>query len=103
MRLAAVAALFAGLGEAELNHWIARGWIAPDIEDDGPSFHDIDLARIRLILDLRQQMRIEDETIPLILSLLDQIYELRGQLRSVIRAVEAQPDPVREAIRAVLR
>jgi chaperone modulatory protein CbpM len=103
MRLSAVVAMFADLGEAELTGWIARGWITPAEETEGPAFQEIDIARIRLILDLRRQMRIEDETIPLILSLLDQIYDLRSCLRSVVRAVQAQPEPVRDAIRAVLR
>ena len=43
-------------------------------------------------------MRIEDETIPMVLSLLDQVYDTRARLRSVLRAVEAQPEPVRRAI-----
>ena len=102
IRLTAAAALFSGLDEPELEAWIARGWIRPDLADETPVFHDIDLARVRLILDLREQMRIEDETIPLVLSLLDQIYELRAQLRTVVRAVHAQPAPVRAAIEALL-
>lgn len=98
MHLTAVTALFAGLDEPELTGWIERGWIHPEVTGDSPVFHDIDIARVNLILDLRRQMDIEDETIPMILSLLDQVYTLRGQLRSVIRAVEAQPAPVRDAI-----
>ena len=71
---------------------------APSHAATGPVFHDIDIARVRLIHDLRTAMRIEDETIPLILSLLDQVYDLRAGLRAVLRAVEAQPEPVRDAI-----
>ena len=102
MRLTAVAALFPDLGEPVLTAWIAQGWVHPGLEGDSLVFHDIDVARVRLIRDLRLAMRIEDETIPLVLSLLDQVYELRGQLRSVLRAVEAQPDPVLAAIVAAL-
>ena len=68
----------------------------------GPIFHDIDIARVRLIHDMRVGMRIEDETIPMILSLLDQVYDLRAGLRAVLRAVDAQPAPVREAILAAI-
>lgn len=97
MHISAVVAEFADLPETELIAWIDRGWISP-----GPAFADIDLARIRMIHDMRTLMRIEDETIPLVLSLLDQIYDLRGRLRSVLRAIEAQPAPVREQIVAAM-
>ncbi len=107
MRLTAVIAQFTsqgliGLGEPELTAWVERGWIRPDQSGVDPVFHDIDIARIRLIHDLRTMMQIEDETIPLVLSLLDQVYDLRAGLRAVLRAVEAQPEPVRQAILAAI-
>ena len=102
MRLTAVVALFSDLAEPELIAWVARGWVRP--EDDGglPVFHDIDVARVRLIHDLRSAMRIEDATIPVILSLLDQVYDLRAGLRAVLRAVDRQPAAVRDAILAAI-
>ena len=107
MHLTAVIALFidqglSDLGEPELTAWIERGWVRPERSGADPVFQDIDIARIRLIHDLRTVMRIEDETIPLILSLLDQVYDLRSGLRAMLRAVDAQPEPVREAILAAL-
>jgi hypothetical protein len=39
---------------------------------------------------------------PLVLSLLDQVYELRSRLKSVLRAVEAQPRDVQLAILATI-
>ncbi len=105
MRLTAVVAQFTdqGLGEPELVAWIERGWVRPERVDADPVFHDIDIARIRLIQDLRTSMRIDDETIPLVLSLLDQVYDLRAGLRAVLRAVDAQPEPVRKAILVEIR
>jgi chaperone modulatory protein CbpM len=102
MQLTAVVALFADLAEPELTGWIARGWVRPEEAGSGPVFHDIDIARVRLIHDLRVAMRIDDETIPVVLSLLDQVYDLRAGLRAVLRAVEAQPAPVRDAILAAI-
>jgi chaperone modulatory protein CbpM len=100
LHMTAVVAQFTdlGLGETELTAWIERGWVRPDRAGADLEFHDIDLARIRLIHDLRSAMRIEDDTIPLVLSLLDQVYDLRAGLRAVLRAVKAQPEPVRNAI-----
>ena len=70
-----------------------RGW----------EFHEIDVARVRLIHDLRRDMEVGEETMPLVLSLLDQVYELRGTLRDLLRALEAQPEVVRTSVLATLR
>ena len=66
-------------------------------------FQEIDVARVRLILDFRHTMAVPEEAMPLVLSLLDQVYTLRSQMRAVARAVETQPEPVRSAIMAALR
>ena len=103
MQVAAVAALFSGLDETELVTWIERGWVQPEPDGSTWSFQEIDVARVHLIHDLRRQMGIGDEAIPVLLSLLDQVYELRSRLRAVVRAVDAQPDEVRKAILAAVR
>lgn len=102
MHIRSVAALFVDLDEAELVVWVERGWVRPEQEDAGWLFHEIDIARVRLIHDLRRRMDVTEEAIPLVLSLMDQVYDLRAQLGAVLRAVERQPEPVRRAILAVL-
>ncbi len=102
MRLTTVAALFADLDEAEISTWVARGWITPETDDGDPAFLEIDIARVRLIHDLRSIMHIEDDAVPVVLALLDQVYDLRGSLHAVLHAIRAQPAPVRDAIRAAL-
>jgi chaperone modulatory protein CbpM len=108
MRITAVVALFADLPEAELTNWVARGWVRPDQagSDQGAlawEFHEIDVARVRLIHDLHRAMEIGEETMPLVLSLVDQVYTLRGTLRDLVSALEDQPDDVRKAMLAALR
>lgn len=102
MQLTSVIALFADLPEMELTGWIERGWVQPEFGEAGWVFQEIDVARVRLIHDLRHAMDVGEDAIPIILSLLDQVYELRAQLKAVLRAVEAQPAEVREAIRAAM-
>lgn len=103
MRITAVVARFAGLREADLLTWVERGWVRPEPADTEWVFHEIDVARVRLIHDLRFGMDVGDDAIPLVLSLLDQVYELRGMVQTMLSAVEAQPAPVRDAILAVVR
>ncbi len=108
MRITAVVALFADLPEADLPEadllaWIERGWVRPEPSEHDWVFHEIDVARVRLIHDLRHGMDVREDAIPLVLSLLDQVYELRGTLRSMLRALEAQPSSVRDVILDVIR
>ena len=81
MRLDAVVLLFTDLDRDELSGWIARRWVRPEPAGDDFAFEEIDIARVRLIHDLHRAMAIAEDTIPLVLSLLDQIYELRAALK----------------------
>ncbi len=103
MRLTTVVALFPDLRETEVLAWVDRGWVRPAPSGEEWEFQDIDVARVRLIRDLTHELAVQEETMPLVLSLLDQVYALRGQMRAVARAVEAQDEAVRAAILAAMR
>lgn len=60
--------------------FISEEWIKP-IDQEGPMFDHEDLARIELICELRNDLDVNDEAIPIILNLLDQIHLLRSALR----------------------
>jgi chaperone modulatory protein CbpM len=47
-------------------------------------------------------MDIGEDAIPLVLSLLDQVYELRSRLKSLLHAVDRQPRDVQLAILAAI-
>ena len=98
MDIIAVVALFPGLSQVELVTWIERGWVLPDAAESGFVFHEIDIARVRLILDLRRGMDVDEDVIALVLSLLDQVYELRSRMKSVLHALELQPRDVQTAV-----
>ena len=63
----------------------------------------MDVARIRLVCELRGDLDVPEEAVPLVLSLLDQVHGLRREMRSLAKAVDAQPENVRAAIRAAYR
>ena len=64
MDITAVVALFSGLSEVELITWVERGWVIPDDAGSGLEFHEIDVARVRLIHDLRHGMDIGEDAVP---------------------------------------
>ncbi|HKW52459.1 MAG TPA: chaperone modulator CbpM [Stellaceae bacterium] len=94
--------MIAGLQEAELRHWIAEHWVRPEAASEGYVFREVDVARVRLIVELRQELAIDDEALPVVLQLLDQVYALRRRLRAVSAAIDAQPEAVRAAVQARL-
>jgi chaperone modulatory protein CbpM len=100
--LDAVIRLMAGLEEAELRRWIEERWVRPEPASAGYLFHEVDVARVRLILELRQDLAIDEEAMPVVLHLLDQVYALRRRLKAMRRALEAQPEEVRSAVQAFL-
>jgi chaperone modulatory protein CbpM len=102
MDIIAVTALFPDLTQIELITWVERGWVLPEAAESGFVFQEIDVARVRLIHDLRQDMDVGEDAIPLVLSLLDQVYELRTTLKSVLHALETQPQDVRASVLAAL-
>jgi chaperone modulatory protein CbpM len=100
----AVVALFSDLDAAELSGWIEQRWVQPErAASEAWVFYEIDVARVRLIYDLRRQLDTPEETMPLLLSLLDQVYELRRKLKAMTRALESQPPDVQAAFLEALR
>ncbi len=82
----------------ELRLWVNMGWIQPAAGETGHVFDDLDVARIRLVCDLRKDMSLHADAVPVILSLLDQVQGLRRELRGIGAAIDAQPNDIRRAI-----
>lgn len=88
---------------AELRAWIEWGWLRPAVREGEIDWSEADLARAALIVDLRENLGINEEAMPVVLDLMDQVYGLRHELKRVLDAVEEQPPAVRERIRTEIR
>jgi chaperone modulatory protein CbpM len=82
-----------------LHKWIRLGWVRPERREGTAVYHEVDVARVRLLYQLEHEAEFDDKTLPLVLSLLDQIHGLRAELRALAQAVKEQPPHVRERIR----
>lgn len=99
--LETVALLFEDLATGELAGWVAQRWIQPEPDAFGGwSFRDIDIARTGLVYDLRREMETPEATMPIVLSLIDQIYELRRVVDGFGQVLAEQPSAVRDAFQA---
>ncbi len=94
--------LFRTVTARQLRQWVRRGWIVPSRVESRLLFDDVDIARMRLVCELRDDMNVNDDAVPIILALLDQLYALRRELRTVADALRDQPDEVRQQVRQAL-
>jgi len=91
-----------GVAEAEITRWVELTWLHPDGSPGGWIFHEVDVARVRLIAELRE-LQMDEDAMPVVLSLLDQLYATRRRMKLLQQAVdEAAPDAVRARLRALL-
>lgn len=81
-----------------LHRWIELGLVAPQRDAGGLLFDDVDEARVALVCDLHYGMGLDHESLPVILSLVDQLHQTRHSLRAIATAVSEQPGEVRVAI-----
>jgi chaperone modulatory protein CbpM len=87
-----------GCRTPDLEAWIAEQWIRPIRDDDGWVFAEADLARAQLIRDLTGELAIDTETVPVVLSLIDQNHALRRQLHDILAAIGNLPPDTRDEI-----
>ena len=95
-------ALIGRLSEGELETWIAADWVRPARREGDWRFSEADVARVRLICEMRRDMAVDEEAVPLVLSLLDQLYGARSELHLLARAIARQPEPVQQDIHDTL-
>lgn len=86
------------LGREELALWIERRWVRPKAQEGEHYFDAADVARARLIQELAHELSIDENAMPVILSLLDQLYAMRGLIKEMAEAVEDLPEPARSTL-----
>jgi chaperone modulatory protein CbpM len=85
----------AQLDQETLEVWIKEEWLVPSETAGEPAFSEADLARAKLIRDLKHDMGVNDEGVGIILNLLDQMHSLRKAMADMVpsmRERSASPD-----------
>ena len=91
-------AQFTYLERQVLLTWIEEGVIAPQRDEEGYLFDQVDESRVALACDLHYRMGLDHASLPVILSLIDQLHEARHHLRALTRAVAGQPGAIQQEI-----
>jgi len=87
----------------DLRLWVREGWVRPAEGNNGPIFDDLDVARLRLLCDLRKDMALPTDVMPTVLTLIDHLHRTRRDLRRLTEALDEQPTGVRKAVIAAVR
>src|SRR5688572_4946040 len=90
------------LQRRDLEAWIREELVAPRQEAGALLFTDMECARVRLICTLHYELEIDPETLPVVLSLVDQLYDTRQRLLSLTAAVAAQSEDTQAAVIAAM-
>jgi chaperone modulatory protein CbpM len=80
-----------GLSVQTLEVWVEQQWLIPEETSAGQDFSDKELARARLVQDLKGDLGVNDEGIDVILHLLDQLHGLRRALMHLHEDVRRAP------------
>ena len=91
------------LSVQRLHRWIRLGWVRPERQEGVAVFHEVDVARVRLLVELEHELEFDEDTLPMVLSLVDQIHGLRHELKALALAVEEQAPGVRERVKNAYR
>jgi chaperone modulatory protein CbpM len=89
---------FASLERQVLLTWIEEGVVAPERDEQGYLFDQVDESRVALACDLHYRMGLDHASLPVILSLIDQLHDTRHHLRSLTQAISEQPEAIRQEI-----
>lgn len=96
-------AAIADLRRSDLEAWIDQNLVTPRQEAGTLCFTEMECARIHLICTLHYDLEIDVDALPVILSLIDQLYDTRQRLLSLSAAIAAQDESVQAAILAAMK
>ena len=81
-----------------LRVWVGQGWIRPAVAAT-QGFSEADMARAALICNLEDELGFDEDDVPVLLNLIDQIHGLRAELKALLDALDDLPPEVRATVR----
>ncbi|WP_299845326.1 hypothetical protein [uncultured Paracoccus sp.] len=81
-----------------------RARIVQPVQAEGQQlYREADLARLQLLCDLSDTYELHEDALTMVMSLVDQLSTMRGDMRALMQAVATEPDEVRTRIHTVVR
>ena len=93
-----VVARVQSLTVTRLRVWVNQGLIKP-ADETAQSYSEADIARADLICTLEDELGFDEEDVPVLLNLIDQIHGLRSELRGLLEVLDELPSDMRSTVR----
>jgi chaperone modulatory protein CbpM len=97
-RSLAIAAAEMGVATEQVAVWVERRWLRPVRDGDELAFDETDVARLRMIVEFRRDLAIDDEAMPVVLDLIDRLHAARAQLRRTLLAIAELPESAQSVL-----
>ena len=101
-RLEEIISIVPELSREDIDRRIGEALIDAQQEAENTVLTDTQFARVRLICTLRYDMDVDEEILPIVLNLLDQLHEARQRLHKLSQAILAQDEDVKSSILEVV-
>lgn len=88
------------LTRSRLTRFVQAEIVVPVQSSSGPMFAEIDLARLNLLCELTDDFDLDEDSLAVIISLIDQLHTTRSDLRSLLSVLEDEAQDVRERVAA---
>jgi len=98
-----ILALIPELSEEALAALTEAGIIQPVLASGEPRFRELDAARVQLAIELEDIFRLDPDALALVLSLIDQLNGLRGEMQAMLGALAEEPPETRARLRRVIQ
>jgi len=101
--MAEAVAAVSRLTHTQLTAFVEAEIVTPLHTETGLYFRQVDLVRMELLCELSENFDLTEDALGVVINLIDQLHAVRDDLRTVLQAIEAEPEDVRERIAAALR
>ncbi|WCR11458.1 hypothetical protein JHW45_03415 [Paracoccus stylophorae] len=98
-----VVALIEDLTPPRLQTFLRARIVQPVERPQGRAYREADVARLQLLCDLSECYQLPEDSLHLVMSLIDQLNTARGDMAALMRAVASEPDEVRVRIQRSVR
>ena len=91
------------LTHKQLVSFVEARIVRPVQSDRGPVYRQIDMVRIELLCELSEQFELDEDSLGVVISLIDQLHGVRAELRAVLDVLAGEPDEVRARVSDAIR
>ncbi|TDH35949.1 hypothetical protein E2A64_11610 [Pseudohoeflea suaedae] len=86
------------LTRVRLVSFVETDIVRPVHSADGLRYRPVDIARLELLCDLADDFELEDESLALVASLIDQLHDTRADLQALSKILAGEPYEIRARI-----